>query len=163
MYWPYHHYVQAQETASFFRIDKLSAIIVNNRTLECPHMSIVNRFYTTWFSNMNAIVIVYDISENLNSVWKRTTTGYGKVVMAMSFVSFCMALAFLLLHIVAIASIVAFFATCVCHLLKRAESMSGFYKRLLLRVLGRPSHGIPSRIYDWSSSSLSCAIDIYIL
>lgn len=60
----------------------------------------------TFSDNMRLILFDCVVSKNVNSVCKKTTIGYDKVVMVLSFVGLCMVLVFLLVHDIASISYV---------------------------------------------------------
>lgn len=69
------------------------------------------RIFTLWamfvghLSNgIHFIVFVSVVFEKPNKMWKWTTMRYHKVLMALSLLSFCMVLPFLLVHIIAVLS-----------------------------------------------------------
>lgn len=72
---------------------------------------------------MYFILIVYGVFEKPIRAWKQTTKGYDAVVVAVSLLSFCILVAFLFLHSIAVISNVI---SLHCHVFSFTEMGKGY-------------------------------------
>lgn len=86
------------------------------------------------------------------------------MVISLSFLSFCMVTAFLLMHGIAVfCNITYFYELGICYLLKNAKGMAVFNIGVLSQLLSVLSYTRQVKIVDYSPSGLSRSIDIYML
>lgn len=90
------------KNSNFSGTNKMYAFIINYGTFACTHISLVSSSCSILLFLHTRFCFCKRFSKKPNTAWCWTTTGSCRVAMALSFISFCMPLTFLIVCTLAV-------------------------------------------------------------